>query len=193
MLPLAESEQQILLLLAREALVESVSTGKLAEITLPPGAPDHPCGAFVTLRRGGRLRGCIGYIESVKPLYETVRECALAAALRDMRFDHVEPDEVPLIHIEISVLSPLVEISPEEVEVGRHGLLISRGYTRGVLLPQVPVEWRWNRERFLTETCRKAGLPGDDWKNGARIQAFTAQIFTESPALNSNPRSSALL
>ncbi len=180
MLPLTDSEQQLLLRLAREALVEAVRTGSLSDIETPEGAPEEKCGAFVTLHKRGSLRGCVGYIESLKPIYQTVRECARAAALHDMRFNPVEPKELPHIHLEISVLSPLEDIAPEKVEVGRHGLLISRGYQRGLLLPQVATEWKWDARQFLRETCRKAGLPEDAWKTGARIQAFTAQVFSES-------------
>ena len=183
MSPLTESQQQMLLRLARQALEESVRTGRLSEIEKPADASDENCGAFVTLHKRGRLRGCVGYIESAKPLYQTVRECALAAALHDTRFDPGEPEELPGLHLEISALSPLVDVSPEEVQVGRDGLLISRGFQRGLLLPQVAVEWKWDRETFLSETCRKAGLPADDWRRGARIQAFTAQVFAESDVL----------
>jgi len=96
--------------------------------------------------------------------------------------------EVKGLRLEISVLSPLMEIAPQDIEVGRHGLIISRGDMRGLLLPQVPVEWNWDRERFLNETCRKAGLPPDAWRQGARIQAFTAQVFEEThPARSSHP------
>ncbi len=188
MLPLTESEQQLLLRLAREALIEGVRSGRLTEIPKPDGAPEEKCGAFVTLHKEGRLRGCVGYIESPKPLFQTVRECALAAALRDMRFDPVEPEELPRLHLEISVLSPLADIAPEQIEVGRHGLLVSRGPMRGLLLPQVAVEWNWDRERFLSETCRKAGLAEDEWRRGVRVQAFTAQIFAESPILAGSSR-----
>jgi AmmeMemoRadiSam system protein A len=189
MLPLAEPEQQLLLRLAYQALEESVRTGALPEIEKPAGAPEEKCGAFVTLHKQGNLRGCVGYIESPKPLYQTVRECARAAALHDTRFDPVEPEELPLLHLEISVLSPLEVIAPEKVEVGRHGLLVSLGYQRGLLLPQVATEWKWDAERFLRETCRKAGLPEDAWCRGARIQAFTAQVFAESSVANSLPHS----
>ena len=189
MLPLGEVDQQLLLRIAREALTEAVRTGSLTEIEKPEGVPQEKCGAFVTLHKRGELRGCVGYIESAKPLYQTVRECALAAALHDTRFDPVEPEELPLLHMEISVLSPLEEIRPEQIEVGRHGLLISRGFQRGLLLPQVAVEWKWDADRFLRETCRKAGLPGDAWQHGARIQAFTAQIFAEAAVESSLPHS----
>jgi AmmeMemoRadiSam system protein A len=191
MLPLSEADQQFLLRLARRALEESVRHDSLPEVEAPPGPLREKCGAFVTLHKMGRLRGCIGYIESLKPLYQTVCECAMAAALRDPRFDAVTPEDLPFLHVEISVLSPLVEITPDQVEVGRHGLLISRGGQRGVLLPQVPVEWKWTREQFLEETCLKAGLPPDAWRHGAKIQAFTAQVFGEPPTPGRSSRHTA--
>jgi AmmeMemoRadiSam system protein A len=179
MLQLSDVQKDRLLELARTALEEAVRFGKVPEVTESAGALQTPCGAFVTLTERGRLRGCIGHIEAVKPLYVTVRECARAAALEDPRFDPVTPAELSSLHIEISILSPLVDIAPQEVELGRHGLLISRGGRRGLLLPQVAEEWNWNREQFLQETCLKAGLPADAWQQGARIQAFTAQVLKE--------------
>lgn len=180
MLLLSEGDQEYLLRLARQALEESVRHSRLPKVEVPPGVLQERCGAFVTLLKGGHLRGCIGYIEAQKPLYQTVCECALAAALRDPRFDAVSPGELPSLRLEISVLSPLMAIVPEEIEVGRHGLLVSRGYQRGLLLPQVAVEWKWDRKQFLEETCLKAGLPPDAWRHGARIQAFSAQVFGET-------------
>jgi hypothetical protein len=190
MSPLNEPEQADLLRWARQALEEAVRHGHLSAIPVPSGPASEPCGAFVTLQKGGRLRGCIGYVEAQKPLVTTVRECAVAAGLRDPRFEPVTPRELPGLRLEISVLSPLEDIAPEKIEVGRHGLLISRGGQRGLLLPQVAVEWKWDRERFLAETCLKAGLPPDAWRYGARIQAFTAQVFEEPPQ-RSNSASSA--
>jgi len=152
-----------------------------------------PSGAFVTLRDGSGLRGCVGRVEAATPLYLTVRECALSAAFHDSRFDPVRPDEIAHLQIEISVISSLEQIQPGEIEVGRHGLMISEGASRGLLLPQVAVEWNWDRTRFLEETCGKAGLPPNAWKHGAHIFAFTAQVFAEkklaerdwvSPGLN---------
>lgn len=135
--------------------------------------------AFTTLHLGGHLRGCIGYISPVAPLYRTVAETAIAAAFEDPRFYPVTADEAPHLKIEISVLSLLKPIKPEEVVVGRHGLVITLGAHRGLLLPQVPVEHDWNRETFLAETCRKAGLPPDAWRTGATLEAFTAEVFGE--------------
>jgi len=182
---LSEAEQQELLRVARQALEESVRHHRLSKVEEHQGPLGEKCGAFVTLHKAGRLRGCIGYVEAVRPLCQTVRECARAAALEDPRFSPVTPDELGSLRLEISALSPLTEIRPEQVEVGRHGLLISRGFQRGLLLPQVPVEWKWDRERFLSETCLKAGLPTDAWKHGATIQAFTAQVFSEPEGLES--------
>lgn len=188
MLPLNESEQRFLLRVARGALEEEIQgkhASPLASDRSRPGrgkmsfALECRAGAFVTLRKGRLLRGCIGRAEGVSPLYCTVRECALGAALNDIRFDPVQPDEVPYLVVEISVLSPLAEVRAEEVEVGRHGLVVSLGARRGLLLPQVASEMSWDRIRLLEETCLKAGLPKDAWKHGAQIQAFTAQIFRE--------------
>lgn len=134
----------------------------------------------MTLKRRGQLRGCIGYIEAVKPLWKTLEDCTGSAAKNDYRFNPVEPEELPDIHIEISVLTPLQVIEDVSViEVGRHGILISKGMSRGLLLPQVAVEYGWDREQFLRHTCRKAGLPEDSWKKGARIEIFSADVFGE--------------
>jgi AmmeMemoRadiSam system protein A len=183
MLQLTDAEKDRLLELARTALEEAVRVGRVSGVAEPAEALRTPCGAFVTLTRGQRLRGCIGHIEALKPLYVTVRECARAAALDDPRFDPVTPAELPSLQVEISILSPLLDVVPQQVEVGRHGLLISRGGRRGLLLPQVAVEWNWDRKQFLEETCLKAGLPADAWQHGARIQAFTAQVLKEPSKL----------
>ncbi len=188
MLPLTEADQQILLQLAREALLEYLNTSEIRKIPEPAEALRQQCGAFVTWRKGKNLRGCIGVVEAHKPLYLTVRECAVWSALQDPRFPPVKKREVSGLNLEISVLSPLADIAPENIEVGRHGLLISQGGLRGLLLPQVAVEWKWDREQFLGATCRKAGLPPEAWQRGARIQAFTAQVFEEPhTARSSNP------
>lgn len=180
MLPLTEAQQKNLLRLARGALESGVRNQRHEEIVTPSDIPDECCGVFVTLRHGESLRGCIGHIEALNLLAQTVRECAFAAGLRDPRFHPVTPDELAELRIEISVLSPFFDVTPEQVEVGVHGLLISRGAQRGLLLPQVATHWKWDREQFLNETCRKAGLDEDAWRHGARIQAFTAQVFAEA-------------
>jgi len=186
MLRLTNVEKERLLELARAALEEAVRLGRVSQVAEPAEALRTPCGAFVTLTRGRHLRGCIGHIEALKPLHATVRECARAAALDDPRFDPVTPSELPFLQLEISILSPLLDVAPQQVEVGRHGLLISRGSRRGLLLPQVAVEWNWDREKFLEETCLKAGLPADAWQHGARIQAFTAEVLKEPSTLASS-------
>ena len=136
-------------------------------------------GAFTTLHLQGRLRGCVGYVAAVYPLYRTVAETAVAAAFGDTRFNPVGIEEAPHIRTEISVLSPVFPIRPEDIEIGKHGLLITKDSRRGLLLPQVPVEHGWDRLMFLTQTCCKAGLPPDAWKHGATLEAFVAEVFRE--------------
>lgn len=188
MLPLTEADQQTLLAIAREALVSYLDAGGIPTVPEPGERLQQPCGAFVTLRKGKSLRGCIGVVETIKPLYVTAGECAVWAAMNDPRFRPVVKPEVAGLNIEVSVLSPLFEIAPEAIEVGQHGLLVSMGPNRGLLLPQVAVQWKWSREQFLEETCRKAGLPADAWRQGAKIRGFTAQVFEEAhPAHSSHP------
>ncbi|HOP28341.1 MAG TPA: AmmeMemoRadiSam system protein A [Spirochaetota bacterium] len=142
---------------------------------------NEKCGAFVTLHIKGNLRGCIGYIEGVKPVPDTIREMALSSAFRDPRFSPLTAAEFKSIDIEISILSPIVKVENiDDIVVGRDGLIISKGFNRGLLLPQVPVEQKWDRDTFLTHTCFKAGLPGDTWKKpGVEIEKFSAQVFSE--------------
>jgi AmmeMemoRadiSam system protein A len=133
----------------------------------------------VTLHLAGQLRGCVGFVQPTRGLYHTVIEAALSAAFHDPRFLPVSEEEAPGLQVEVSVLSPLKPIAPEEVVVGRHGLVVSRGLYRGLLLPQVAVEQEWDVATFLEQTCLKAGLPADAWKHGATLQAFTAEVFGE--------------
>ena len=178
---LDEGEQRELLRIARSTLTEHLDTG-----LIPPGKPHKqplldPAGAFVTLKTAGDdLRGCIGTFAAHRPLYETVQEMAIAAATSDPRFPPVTLEELDGLVVEISVLSGLEPIRPEDVVVGTHGLAISRGLDRGVLLPQVPVEWGWDRETFVEQVCLKAGLPRNAYKDpNALLEAFTAQVFSE--------------
>jgi uncharacterized protein len=180
MSPLTEPEQRLLLRLARTALEAKLLRWPDSRIISPPAFLDQTCGAFVTLHKLGCLRGCVGRIRPFTPLHETVRECAVAAALCDPRFPSVSAGELSSLLLEISVLSPLVEVRPEEIEIGRHGLLISQGSARGLLLPQVATQWNWDRRRFLEETCIKAGLGRNAWLQEAHIEAFTAQVFGEA-------------
>jgi AmmeMemoRadiSam system protein A len=173
------SQRTGLLGVARRAL-----RGYLGEGRIPPeegmqGKLAAPGAAFVTLTKNGRLRGCIGYTEAVAPLYRVVQECAVAAATEDPRFPPVSSSELPSLRVEISVLTPLFPILPEEIEVGRHGLMVTQGRMRGLLLPQVPVEQGWDRVTFLDQTCVKAGLPASAWRRGATLRAFTAEVFGE--------------
>jgi AmmeMemoRadiSam system protein A len=181
MFSLGSREKQYLLELARRAL--SVAAEPRESLDSRPQEMEFgdSAGAFVTLRHRGRLRGCIGQIGSEQSLLEIVAHCAKAAALEDPRFEPVPPDELGEIEIEISVLSQLEEIAPDRIEVGKHGLMVSRGWKRGVLLPQVAIECRWAAGRFLEETCAKAGLGRDAWREpDTKIHAFTAEVFCES-------------
>ncbi len=126
------------------------------------------------------LRGCVGYAVPIAPLYRAVAETARAAAFEDSRFLPVTKEEAVKLEVSLSVLSLLFPIHPEAVEVGRHGLILSQGGRRGLLLPQVPVEHGWDRETFLEQTCRKAGLPLDAWRKAATIEAFTAEVFSDA-------------
>jgi AmmeMemoRadiSam system protein B/AmmeMemoRadiSam system protein A len=136
------------------------------------------CGAFVTLNKGGKLRGCIGFIEPVLPLHQAVMQASVYAATRDARFKPVTSDELDDLDVEISVLTPLRKIiNPNMVTPGKHGLVIAKDGKRGLLLPQVAVEHNWTRETFLERTCLKAGLPRDAWRTGADIFVFEAIVF----------------
>ena len=159
----------------------SDSSERLAAGDQAGGALSEPSGAFVTLRRNKVLRGCLGWIVSEAPLAETVYEIAGRSATEDPRFPSVTEDELDEISVEISVLSPLKEISSiEEIKVGTHGLFIHAGMHRGLLLPQVAVEYNWDRNQFLEETCVKAGLPRDQWKHTeTRIYIFSAEIIEQ--------------
>ena len=175
--PLNEAEQRFLLDLAREAIHRA-----LHGLAAPPVPQDaslrRPSGAFVTLRRAGELRGCVGRIEAPTPLAEVVARAAVAAALEDGRFEPVQASELAELTVEISVLGPVQPIEPAEVRVGTHGLIVRHAGRAGLLLPQVAVEHGWDAETFLDHTCRKAGLPTSQWRlPGVELLAFTAQVF----------------
>jgi AmmeMemoRadiSam system protein A len=180
MFQLTESEQQLLLQIARHAVRSHLS----AELFTPPniasGSLTESCGVFVSIHKNGELRGCIGNVQAPGPLYRTAADCAITAAIGDPRFVPVTQDELSEIDFEISVLSPLRRVTDiGEIEVGKHGLLISKRGYRGLLLPQVATAYGWDRETFLRETCRKAGLTADEWKDGATIHSFSAFVFGE--------------
>ena len=176
--PYSLEERAELLRLAHQAIEAALSDRKL-ELNPISERLRQPRGAFTTLHLDGILRGCVGYVYPVKPLYRTVAETATAAAFSDTRFRPVTAEEALRLKIEISVLSPLVPIAAEDIEAGRHGLVVTLGSRRGLLLPQVAVEFGWDARTFLEETCQKAGLPPDAWERGAIIEAFTAEVFHE--------------
>jgi AmmeMemoRadiSam system protein A len=176
---LSEQDKKQLHDIARQSIAAGVERKNPPLLKDVHGVLREPRGAFVTLHLGGRLRGCIGLIEAVKPLGETIQEMALAAAFRDPRFPPLTTREFKDIDIEISVLSPLRQIkNVDEIEVGRHGLYICQGSFRGLLLPQVAAEYKWDRDTFLQQTCRKAGLPPTAWQDPrTEIYVFSADIF----------------
>jgi AmmeMemoRadiSam system protein B/AmmeMemoRadiSam system protein A len=175
-------EKRELLALARKSVEHVVKQEEVYEPPLSSSATlNQERGAFVTLTEGGNLRGCIGYTSAVKPLYLTVRDTATHAALHDPRFQPVSAEELPRLEYEVSVLSPLRRVTDvEQIKVGVHGLLMKNGRSEGLLLPQVPVEQGWDRQTFLEQTCRKARLSADCWKDAdTDIFSFTAVVFNE--------------
>ena len=169
-------ERALLLRLAHDAIASSFDRREMSLVAPSPHLAE-PRGVFTTLYYLGALRGCVGYVLPVAPLYRTVAETARAAAFDDSRFLPVTRDEVLGLRVSLSVLSQPQSIGPEQVELGRHGLLVSLGPYRGLLLPQVPVEHGWDRTTFLEQTCKKAGLPRNAWQTGAKLEAFTAEVF----------------
>src|ERR1700730_3480427 len=177
---LSSDDCRVLLDLARRAISSAVIEKRILNFSPYPPALAQPAGAFVTLHRDGQLRGRVGQVESSDPLGDAVVRAAINAALHDSRFPAVEADEVGSLEIEISVLSLPESIAPETILPGRHGLLIVKDEHRGLLLPQVAAGRRWSSQRFLEETCAKAGLPRDAWRDPAtRVFAFTAEVFSD--------------
>lgn len=178
---LAEDEKILLLELARCSIVAAVEGRELPARLKEDERLLRPAGAFVTLHCGSRLRGCIGQMPGNDSLVQVVARCSRLAALEDPRFSPVKREELGEIEIEISVLSELQDVAADKVVPGQHGLMVSRGCERGVLLPQVATQMKWGASRFLEETCVKAGLDPGAWKDPeTRIQAFTAEVFSES-------------
>jgi uncharacterized protein len=175
----SDLERELLLRIARAAITGHVcaappATVDAGEMTLRLG------GAFVTLHKGNELRGCIGHIEADEPLPQVVARCAIEACSSDPRFPPVTEVELTEIEIELSLLGPLEPIEgPADIEVGRHGLVVERGWRRGLLLPQVATERKWDSEKFIAQTCHKAGLPPDAWRHGATVWRFEAEVFAE--------------
>jgi uncharacterized protein len=185
---LTKDEGHFLLNLARTAIETYILKGQVLKVPEPPSARlKDKMGVFVTLNEKGELRGCIGYPEPVKPLLNALIEVAIGAATGDPRFAPLNSHELEDIHVEVSVLtSPKLIVADkpskylEKIEIGRDGLIIERGIFRGLLLPQVPVEWGWDKEKFLANTCMKAGMSPDCWlQEGVKIYSFQSQIFNE--------------
>ena len=177
---LTPEEKAELLRLARASVVEFVERQAVLEDRSGNAKFLEPRGVFVTLRKGEGLRGCIGFIEPIVPLGRAVIQTAIYAATEDPRFPPVRPAELKEITVEISVLTPVREITdPRKITVGKHGLVVARDGRKGLLLPQVPVENGWDRKTFLEEGCLKAGLPPDAWRNGAKLYVFEAIVFHE--------------
>ncbi|TAL33006.1 MAG: AmmeMemoRadiSam system protein A [Spirochaetes bacterium] len=185
MIELNEQQQQKLLALARKAIRQYLETKTLPIPDMEEEFSDpvfcERCGAFVTLHIDGRLRGCIGYITGIKNIPDTVVDMARASAFQDPRFPPLRAQECDLAEIEISVMSPLEDVSDiGDIKVGRDGLIVSSGRQSGLLLPQVATEYNWDTAEFIEHTCTKAGMPCNAWKKpGVRIQKFSAQVFCE--------------
>ena len=179
---LTAMEKDTLLDIVKKAILFKLNNKVPPKVTMDSETLKEKRGAFVTLKKRGHLRGCIGYIKAVKPLWETVQEMAVAAAFHDPRFPSLKPEELKDLSFEISVLSPLKRINDiNEIEVGKYGLYIVRGYNSGLLLPQVAVEYNWDRETFLSETCYKAGLPPQAWMDKeTEIYVFSADYFGDT-------------
>lgn len=177
---LSPEDRQALLQIAHQAILSHFSDGA---VPLAPASPrlSEELGVFTTLYLRGDLRGCVGFSQPVAPLYLAVAQTARAAAFEDSRFHPVTRDDARYLEVSLSVLSPIFPIRAEDVEVGRHGLLVSLRAHRGLLLPQVPVEHGWDRETFLEQTCRKAGLAAEALHKGAVLEAFTAEVFGDNP------------
>ncbi len=175
---LSEDDKRALLALARQAILAHLTHGPRPQ--LETGLASSHLGAFVSLHVAGDLRGCIGYIQSDTPLGRVVARCAVSAAADDPRFPPLTLDELNAAQIEISVLGPIQPVHDfDEIVVGRHGLIASQGYSKGLLLPQVATEYGWDRNTFLSHTCLKAGLRPDAWRTGAQISKFEAVVFGE--------------
>ena len=185
---LNEQDRKELISIARSTLDTYLSAGKVPEIHPASPALSEHAGAFVSLHQEDELRGCIGQIEPDRELYKIVQSCALSAALDDPRFPPVTAEQLPSLNIEISVLTPMIRVARiEEIEVGKHGLYITLGGWRGLLLPQVATQYGWNREVFLSQTCRKAGLPENSWRDRpVAIFRFEAQVFSEPRTLSAS-------
>ncbi|MGQ9617400.1 MAG: TIGR00296 family protein [Candidatus Aminicenantia bacterium] len=175
-----ENQKIELLKIARNSIEEYLKNKKFISPETTDLQIKEKKGVFVTLKVKGDLRGCIGYPLPYKPLFSAVAELAIESATGDPRFPPIRIEELEDMEIEISVLTiPKPISSYEKIQIGRHGIIVSKGPFKGVLLPQVPVEYKWNLEDYLSHGCLKAGLPADEWKRGVKIEVFEAEIFSE--------------
>ena len=175
---LSPAAREALLTIAYQTVCDFVMGRQMRHTSIEDPQLAQHAGAFVTLLRHGDLRGCIGRIQADQPVWRVVQQMAISAAQSDPRFYPLGSDELDDLEVEISLLSPLRKItSIDEIEVGKHGLMITQGFHRGLLLPQVAGERDWDRDTFLDATCDKAGLPPDAWRKGAIIEKFSAQVF----------------
>ncbi|MHB0969357.1 MAG: AmmeMemoRadiSam system protein A [Thermoanaerobaculia bacterium] len=174
------TDRELLILIARRS-IESALEGRPIDWPEITESLERPSGAFVTLTIDGELRGCIGTIFPVTPLFQAVADNARHAAFGDPRFPHLRADEYPAVAIEISVMGPVTRVNDiSEIVLGRDGLIYSRGSRKGLLLPQVATEYGWDLQSFLSHTCLKAGLPADSWRSGGGIlEKFSAEVFGE--------------
>jgi AmmeMemoRadiSam system protein A len=182
-----DAQKRALVEIARAAVVQAAGgTSEAGAAVAGIGEFPEASGAFVTLKREGRLRGCIGTLECRRALDQEVARVAVSAAKEDPRFEPLRASELHGLEVEVSVLGPLEPIDPlaeRAFEIGRHGLVVEQGSRRGLLLPQVATEWGWDRETFLAQTCIKAGLPPDAWRKGATVYRFAGEVFGD----RSNP------
>ena len=187
---LTNEEKRTLLKIARSAIASALESKAIPLLKFQSEELNRRSGVFVTLRVGEDLRGCIGYIEPLFPLAQATQEVAVKAAMEDPRFMPVTPSELKRISIEISVLSPLAELKDvEEIEIGKHGLVIDAGHRRGLLLPQVATEYNWDYKQFLKQVSLKAGLPADAWKRKEiKLFTFTVEKFDESKFASSEEK-----
>lgn len=178
---LSDNDRLTLLALARKAILEIVLSSNFPNSALVRGCLAEPRAAFVTLYRNGNLRGCIGQPEAAHALADTVVQCAITAALRDPRFRPLRGEEIDGLEIEISVLSELRPVHPEQIELGTHGIVVTAGGRRGLLLPQVAVERHWSVIQFLEAACRKADLQANAWREPqTALFGFTAEVFSDA-------------
>ena len=166
--------------IARKSIEAYLDNHPVPEFDINDSILEAPGAAFVTINKDHQLRGCIGYTEPILPLYQAISTCAVKAASEDPRFQPLQKAEYPHIELEISVLTPLKKIEDvDKIEVGKHGLMLQKGYNRGLLLPQVAADYGWNRTQFLDATCRKAGMSAGCWKENCDIYIFSAEVFGE--------------